>query len=136
VELDDDRRRLTAAGLEVDELEAQRQLSMEQLRLEEPPNRLPQRVAAAFDEALDRGMTALWSSHTPVPADSESFERAMSIERAWAQQFHDRPVVTLCPYVVGGLQADAALGRLTGLSTGHDGVLVPSEQGLELFRPA
>jgi hypothetical protein len=60
----------------------------------------------------------------------------MEVERAWEEHFRDRPVVTLCPYIVGGLDAPAALGRLTGLGAGHDGVLVPAEQGLELFRPA
>jgi hypothetical protein len=136
VEPDDDRRALTGAGLDVAALEAERQLAIERLHLDEPPNSLPRRVDAAFDDALGRGLTALWSSHTPVGADSDSFERAMSIERAWEEQFRDRPVVTLCPYIVGGLEAGAALGRLSGLGAGHDGVLVPSDEGLELFRPS
>ena len=58
----------------------------------------------------------------------------MEVERAWEEHFRDRPVVTLCPYVVAGLDALAALGRLSGLGAGHDGVLVPSDDGLELFR--
>jgi hypothetical protein len=73
---------------------------------------------------------------TPVGPDSDAFAHAMEVERAWEEHFRDRPVVTLCPYIVGGLDAPAALGRLTGLGAGHDGVLVPAEQGLELFRPA
>ena len=59
----------------------------------------------------------------------------MKVEHAWEEHFRDRPVVTLCPYVVGGLDAPAALGRLADLGAGHhDGVLVPSGGGLELFR--
>jgi MEDS: MEthanogen/methylotroph, DcmR Sensory domain len=131
----DDRRALAGAGLDVDGLEAERRLAIEQLRLDEPPDRLPRRVHAALDEALGRGHNALWSSHTPIGADPESFGMAMEIERAWEEQFRDRPVITLCPYVVGGLDAPAGLERLSRLGGGHDGVLVPGERGLELFKP-
>jgi MEDS: MEthanogen/methylotroph, DcmR Sensory domain len=132
----DDRRALARAGLDVDGLEAERRLAIEQLRLDEPPDRLPRRLDAAFDDALGRGLNALWSSHTPVAADPESFRVAMSIERAWEEHFRDRPMVTLCPYVVDGLDAPAGLDRLSRLGAGHDGVLVPSERGLELFKPS
>jgi hypothetical protein len=111
-------------------------MGREQLRLDEPPDRLPRRIDAAFDDALGRGLNALWSSHTPVAADADSFGVAMSIERAWEEHFKDRPVVTLCPYVVGRLDAPAGLERLSRLGAGHDGVLVPSERGLDLFRPS
>ncbi len=130
-----DRQALAGAGLDVAGLEAQRRLAIEQIHLDEPPERLPRRLDAAFDEALDRGLSALWSSHTPVGPGSESFAHAMKVERAWEQHFRDRPVVTLCPYVVGSLDAPAALGRLSELGAGHDGVLVPSGDGLDLFRP-
>lgn len=136
VEPDRDRQALAGAGLDVSGLEAERRLALEQILLTEPPEHLPQRLDAAFDEALGRGLSTLWSSHTPVGPDSDSFAHAMEVERAWEEHFRDRPVVTLCPYIVGGLDAPAALGRLTGLRAGHDGVLVPSEHGLDLFRPA
>lgn len=132
----DDRRELAQAGLDVDGLEAERRLAIEQVRFDEPPDRLPRRIDAAFDDALGRGLNALWSSHTPVAADVDSFGLAMSIERAWEEHFKDRPVVTLCPYVVGRLDAPAGLERLSRLGAGHDGVLVPSERGLDLFRPS
>ena len=94
---DDDRQALAGAGLDVAGLEAERQFAIERLRLDEPPEDLPRRVAPAFDEALDRGLTALWSSHTPVAADPDSFAHAMSIERAWEEQFRDRPVSNPVP---------------------------------------
>jgi hypothetical protein len=56
---DDDRRELARAGLDVDGLEAERRFAIERLRLDEPPDRLPQRLDAAFDEALGRGLNAL-----------------------------------------------------------------------------
>jgi MEDS: MEthanogen/methylotroph, DcmR Sensory domain len=136
IEPDRDRQALAGAGLDVTGLEAERRLTLEQIKLTEPPGVLPRRLDAGFDDALERGMNTLWSSHTPVGPDSDSFAHAMEIERAWEEHLRDRPVVTLCPYIVGGLDAPATLGRLTGLGAGHDGVLVPSEQGVELFRPA
>lgn len=134
VEPDGDRRALTGAGLDVEGLETERRLTIEAIRLDEPPELLARRVDPAFAQALDRGLSALWSSHTPVAPDSAAFGYAMKVERAWEEHFRDRPVVTLCPYVVGGLDASAALGRLTSLGSDHDGVLVPSDRGLELFR--
>jgi hypothetical protein len=133
---DDDRRALAGAGLDVEGLEAERRLAIEQILFDEPPDSLPRRLDPAFVDALGRGLNALWSSHTPVSADSDSFRAAMSIERAWEEHFRDRPVVTLCPYVVGGLDAPAGLERLSRLGAGHDGVLVPGEGGLEVFRPS
>jgi hypothetical protein len=134
VQPDGDRRALTSAGLDVDGMETERRLAIEAIRPDEAPELLPRRLGPAFDEALGRGLSALWSSHTPVAPDSASFDYAMRVERAWEEHFRNRPVVTLCPYVVGGLDASAALGRLTGLGSHHDGVLVPSDSGLELFR--
>jgi len=137
IEPERDREALTGAGLDVPGLEADRRLALEEIRRGEPPEQLPRRLDADFDDALTRGLSALWSSHTPVRADSDSFEHAMKVEHAWEEHFRDRPVVTLCPYVVGGLDAPAALGRLADLGAGHhDGVLVPSGSGLELFKPS
>jgi MEDS: MEthanogen/methylotroph, DcmR Sensory domain len=136
VEPERDREALAGAGLDVQSLEAERRLALEQMRPTEPPEQLPRRLDAAFDEAVSRGLSTLWSSHTPVRPDSDAFDHAMKVERAWEEHFRDRPVVTLCPYVVGGLDAPATLSRLTRLGAGHhDGVLLPSEDGLELFRP-
>ena len=129
-----DREALTAAGLDVAGLEAERRLAIEPVRLDEPPEQLPRRLDAPFDDALGRGLSTLWSSHTPVGPDAASFGHAMRVERAWEEHFRDRPVVTLCPYLVGGLDASGALGRLTELGHGHHGVLVPSESGLDLLR--
>jgi hypothetical protein len=71
-----------------------------------------------------------------VGADPDSFRVAMSIEHAWEAHFKDRPMVTLCPYVVGGLDAPTGLERLSRLGAGHDGVLVSGERGLDLFKPS
>ena len=136
LDVDADRRALAGAGLDVTELESGDRLVIEQLNPDEPPDRLPGRVAAAFEDALGRGLSGLWTSHTPVGAGTDAYERALEIETAWERQFKDRPVVTLCPYLIGGLEGATTLGRMTGLAEHHDGILVPSEERLELFKPS
>jgi hypothetical protein len=135
VQVDRDRRALASAGLDVAGLESENQLVIEQLDLDEPPDRLPRRLEAAFDDALGRGFSGLWSSHSPVGPEPGAYERALSIERAWEERFGDRPVVTLCPYVVEGLEGTSAIGRFADLAGHHDGVLVPSDERHQLFRP-
>ena len=135
VDVEADRRSLAGAGLEVRELESDDRLLIELLDLDEPPDRLPGRVAEAFEQALGRGHSGLWTSHSPVGSDTDAYERALEVETAWEQQFKDRPVVSLCPYLIGGLDGDSTLGRMTGLTEHHDGILVPSEGRLELFKP-
>jgi hypothetical protein len=66
VEPERDREALADAGLDVQSLEAERRLALEQMRPTEPPEQLPRRLDAAFDEAVSRGLSTLWSSHTPV----------------------------------------------------------------------
>jgi len=134
VEVNSDRKALTDAGLDVAGLESEEQLVIERIDLDEPPDRLPARLAADFDHALDRGLTGLWSSHSPVGPDPDAYKHALSIERAWEEQFKDRPVITLCPYVVEGLDGPDTLDRFTGLSeVHHDGVLMSSGERIELF---
>jgi hypothetical protein len=63
---------------------------IERLDLDEPPDRLPGRVAAGFEKALGRGLSGLWTSHSPVGPDTDTYERALAIETAWERQFKDR----------------------------------------------
>jgi MEDS: MEthanogen/methylotroph, DcmR Sensory domain len=137
VDVDEDRRALTDAGLDVAALESEGRLVFEALDPEEPPDALPRRLEAAFDAALDRGLTGLWSSHTPVGPGPDSFQIAIAIERAWEERFKGRPVVTLCPYLIDGLDAADAVVRFTEVSELHEeGVLVPSDRGLQAFTRA
>jgi MEDS: MEthanogen/methylotroph, DcmR Sensory domain len=137
VEVEDDRKALANAGLDVAALESEDRFVIEPLDLDEPPDALPSRLAAGLDAALDRGLTALWSSHSPVGPGPESFELASAIERAWDERFEGRPVVTLCPYLVEGLDAADTVDRLTEVSELHEeGVLVASDRGLQAFKRA
>jgi hypothetical protein len=41
----------------------------------------------------------------------------------------DKPVVTLCPYIVGGLSGTDAIEKMQDVSKFHDGLLVPNRDG-------
>ena len=135
--VEDDRRALTDAGLDHKPALRLQPGHIEALHLEEPPGALPGRLDAGLDAALDRGLTGLWSSHSPVGPGPDAFQLAIAIERAWEDRFEGRPVVTLCPYLVEGLDAADAVDRVTEVSELHEeGVLVPSHQGLQTFKRA
>lgn len=124
-----DRERLAGAGLDVDVLESDERLAVVEFDPDEDPAASPEPWRRALDEALARGLTGLWYSRFAVGPDDEQFEGVGAFERAWDEAFRDRPVVTLCPYVVGELSGPAALDRLDGVSGFHDGVLVPGGAG-------
>ena len=130
-----DRERLARAGLHVEGLEADERLAMVEFDPAEDPATSPDPWRKALDEALAGGLTGLWYSRFAVGPDAEQFSGVAAFERAWDDAFHDRPVVTLCPYVVGELSAGRTLDRLDGVASFHDGVLVPSEEtGFRLLR--
>jgi hypothetical protein len=136
-EVEDDRRALTEAGLDVAGLESEDRLVIEPLKLDEPPDALPERLDAGLDAALGRGLSGLWSSHSPVGPGPDAFELATAIEHAWEERFQGRPVITLCPYLVEGLDAGDAVDRFAAVGELHDeGVMVPSPAGLQTFKRA
>jgi hypothetical protein len=130
-----DRERLAGAGLDVEALEADERLAIVEFDPGEDPAASPEPWRQKLDEALARGLTGLWYSRFAVGPDSEQFAGVAAFERAWDDAFRDRPVVTLCPYVVGELSGPATLDRLDGVSGFHDGVLVPAagEAGFRLL---
>jgi hypothetical protein len=134
---DQDRERLAGAGLDVEALEAEERLAVVEFDPDEDPAASPEPWRRALDEALERGLTGLWYSRFAVGPDAEQLAGVAAFERAWHEAFRDRPVVTLCPYVVGELSGAGALDRLDGVSGFHDGVLVPSgDGGLRLLSTA
>jgi hypothetical protein len=53
---------------------------------------------------------------------------AMPYDRYWEAAFHDRPAVSLCVYIVGGLSADAREARMRDLREIHDHTLDPAAE--------
>ena len=60
----------------------------------------------------------------------------LAVERVWHRTFRERPVVTLCPYIVGELDGAGAIDTLGRVSEMHTGVLVPDRgDGYSVLRP-
>jgi hypothetical protein len=124
-----DRERLTRAGLEVETLESDGRLAVVEFDPDADPEASPQPWQKALDEALGRGRSALWYSRHAVGPDETQYEGVVAFEVAWDQAFKEKPVVTLCPYVVGDLSGSGAIERMQDVSEFHDGLLVPSRDG-------
>ena len=133
-EAEADRRALVEAGLDVPALEAGGQLVIAEFDPTEPPERSTEPWERGLEEALAAGRSGLWYSRFAVGPDEEQFATVLPFERAWEAAFHGRPVVTLCPYLVGALAAGPALERFITLADIHDGVLVPAGEGFALAR--
>lgn len=131
-----DRASLEAAGLDVGALEAQHQLAIVEFDPDEPAETSPQAWQDVLERSLAGGYSALWYSRFAVGPGDVEYRNVIPLERAWGQHFAGSPVVTLCPYIVGALDGTEALRRLTDVAGLHAGVLVASDDGLALMRPA
>ena len=129
-----DRERLIAAGLDVDALEADEQLTIVEIDPDEPPESSPQLWQEVLGRSLSSGYAALWYARFAVGPGEEEFSNILPFERAWAQGFVGQPVVTLCPYIVGALGGAQTIERLGEVSQSHEGVLIAGNDGLTLLR--
>ena len=60
----------------------------------------------------------------------------LAFEREWHRMSRNRPVVSLCPFIVGELDGGAAVATLGEVAATHTGVLVPDGAGdYGLLRP-
>lgn len=128
-EADLEREHLSRAGLDVEALEAAGRLTVVEFDPDENPEAAPEPWQKALEEALGRGLSALWYARHAVGTDEAHYEGVVAFEVAWDRAFRNRPVVTLCPYIVGGLSGAGAIERMQAVSEFHDGLLVPSRDG-------
>jgi hypothetical protein len=128
-EAEGEREQLSRAGLDVAALEAAGDLLIAEFDGAEAPEHSTQRWERALEDALAGGYTGLWYSRFPVGPDPGQYARVLLFERAWDECFRDRPVVTLCPYIIGELSAGDALDRLSRVAELHRGVLVETGDG-------
>jgi hypothetical protein len=117
---DRDRERLAAGGLDVAALEAAGSLVLFEFDASESPDEAAERFEPLLGDALDRGHSALWYSRFPIGPGATDFANATAYDRAWDARFRGRPVVTLCPYVLAGTEAEERIDHLAGW---HDAVL-------------
>jgi len=129
------REQLSAAGLDVDGLEASAQLEVVEFDPDELPESSIQPWQQVIDRSLSKGYSALWYSRFAVGPDDEEYSHALPFERAFGQCFDGQPVVMLCPYIVGALSGTQALERLDEVSHTHEHTLLAGDDGLTLLRP-
>jgi hypothetical protein len=127
---------LTEAGLGVAGLESEGRMVIVEMNFDGPPEDSARPWVTALDDALARGSTGLWYGRFPVGPQGPHYEAMMAVERVWHRTFRERPVVTLCPYIVGELDGAEALDTLGRVSESHTGVLVPeADGGYGVLRP-
>jgi hypothetical protein len=112
---------LAEAGLDVAGLEAHDRMVFVDLDPDVPAEGSADPWREALDAALARGLTGLWYARFPVGEAGVPFEYILAIEREWHRMSRERPVVTICPFLVGDVEG-AEIGRLAET---HTAVLVP-----------
>jgi hypothetical protein len=130
---DHERALLTAAGLDVAGLERDGRMVIVEMDFSAPAegSALPWREQ--LDAALARGHSGLWYGRFAVQRDNPAYKGMLAVEREWHRTFRDRPVVTLCPFIVDSADPLATLGEV---AESHTGVLVPDGAGYRMLRPA
>jgi MEDS: MEthanogen/methylotroph, DcmR Sensory domain len=116
--------RLREAGLDVDGLEADGRFAVAAMDPTLTPQQYTDTWTKALDDALAAGRTGLWYSRA-VAKGIRGWDIIITYDRAWDEAFAGRPVVCLCPFVVGELPGEVS-EAVDELATLHDGVLSPS----------
>ena len=123
---DVDRAALSAAGLDVEALEAEGRMVFSEIELGMSIHDWVHAWEPEMDAALDRGFDAAWWARFPIGPDAEILERSVEYDRAWDEHFHDRPCVSLCLFIVGDVERDQ---RAAQLAQTHDTVLTKRAPG-------
>lgn len=131
-ETDYDRARLIAAGLDVIGLEAAGRFVMAEIDLSLEPAAWIRPWIERLNAAVDAGFTAMWFARFPIAPGQEDVAAVRPFEALWMAQFGEQRVVTLCPYIVAGLDEAALTARAREIAQTHDrvdrlvaGVLAP-----------
>jgi MEDS: MEthanogen/methylotroph, DcmR Sensory domain len=133
---DRERALLTEAGLDVAGLEAEGRMVIVEMDFDTPPEDSARPWLKALDDALARGSSGLWYGRFPVGQKGPHYEAMLAVERVWHRTFRNRPVVTLCPYIVGELDGAGTIATISRVSEMHTGVLVPGRgDGYNVLRP-
>ena len=121
---ENERARLTEAGLDVAALEAQDRMVFVDLDPDAPAEGSADPWRKALDAALARGLSGLWYARFPVSEAGVDFEYILAVEREWHRMSRGRPVVTICPFLVGDVDGADELRRVAET---HTSVLVAGE---------
>src|SRR3954451_13773661 len=131
--LEQDREGLRRAGLPVDELERDGRMVLDEKPIEEPPETWAQRWVAVADEALRRGFDAVWWTGPPIPSSDEVYRFGIAYDQAWERCIHGHPAVSLCLYIVDGLNEEERRARAEELGRFHDALLMSGPNGVSVL---
>ena len=122
-ESEQDRRRIGEAGFDVAGLEAAGRFAVIELDLTVSPEEWVEPWSSRLDEKLGAGFDAMWFARFPIGPTLDEVGDVLPFEAAWTRCFRSRRVVTLCPYIVGGLHEDRRERHRRQVSSEHDEVL-------------
>jgi hypothetical protein len=117
---DCDRAALSAAGLDVEALEAAERMVFSEIDTGISVRDYVHAWEPQMDAALARGFDAAWWARFPIGPDAEIIERSVEYDAAWDEHFHDKPCVSLCLFIVRDVERDR---RAAQLALTHDSVL-------------
>jgi MEDS: MEthanogen/methylotroph, DcmR Sensory domain len=129
---DAERAALKAAGLDLGTLEDSGRFVVDETAITEPPETWAQAWTATVDEALERGFDAVWWTGYPIAPDYQGYRMALEYDRAWEACFAGRPSVSLCLYVVEGLDEEERRARMDDLAPIHEALLVSEPGGVAI----
>ena len=119
-----DRTRLEEAGLDVDGLEAAGRFVMAEIDLTLQPADWIAPWMARLTSAVQDGFDAMWFARFPIAPGQADVTGVRPFEAMWMARFGGQRVVTLCPYVVAGLDDASLSRRIAEVGQVHDEVHV------------
>jgi DNA-binding CsgD family transcriptional regulator len=128
-----DREGLTKAGLDVDGLERAGKLAIDEMRLDGKPEQWAERWVGIVDDTLRRGFDAVWWTGPPIAPADEMYRLGIEYDRAWDACIRDRPAVTLCLYLVDGLDEEERRARAEELAEFHHALLMSGPHGVAVL---
>lgn len=129
---DRDRAGLAHAGLDVGAVEEAGRLVVDETPVTEPADSWAQRWTGTVDEALARGFDSVWWTGFPIGRDDPSYRLALDYDRAWEASLARRRSVSLCLYLVEGLDEEDRRARMDELASFHDALLISGADGVNL----
>jgi len=131
--LEKDREGLRREGLDVDALERSGRLAIDETQIEEPPETWAHRWVAVADHALGRGFDAVWWPGPPISPRDDLYRFFVAYDREWEACIHGHPAVSLCLYVVDGLDEEERRARAEELGSFHDALLMSGPGGVSVL---
>jgi MEDS: MEthanogen/methylotroph, DcmR Sensory domain len=129
---DRDRTGLADEGLDVAAFEGAGRLVVDETPVSEPADTWAERWTGTVEEAFGRGFDSVWWTGFPIGREDRFYRLALEYDRAWEASVARRRSVSLCLYIVEGLDEEERRARIDELASFHDAVLVSGADGVSL----